>query len=114
MFTQKCPIKSLPFYFLDIDPSEDLDNESQMEIDRMITKIFSKNHINPSIIQIKNDYNIKDELTNSRIIEDIDRFEGDYIIKKIKTYKKVITKYYDSSLNDSVVENLVDEKEKKY
>ena len=113
MFTQKCPIKSLPFFFLDIDPSEDLDNESQMEIDRMITTIFSKNHINPSIIQIKNDYNIKDELTSSRIIEDIDRFEGDYIIKKIKTYKKVITKYYDSSLNDSVVENLVDEKEEK-
>ena len=82
MFTQKCPIKSLLFYFLDIDPSEDLDNESQMEIDRMITKIFSKNHINLSIIQIKNDYNIKDELTSSRIIEDIDRFEGDYIIKK--------------------------------
>ena len=42
MFTQKCPIKSFPFFFLDIDPSEDLGNESQMETDRMITTIFSK------------------------------------------------------------------------
>ena len=113
MFDQKCPIKSLPFFFLDIDSSEDLDNDSQMEIDGMITTIFSKNHINPSIIQIKNDYNIKDELTSSRIIENFERFEGDYIIKKIRTFKKVVTKYYDTSLNDSVVEELVDEKEEK-
>ena len=84
-----------------------------MEIDGIITTIFSKNHINPSIIQIKNDYNIKDELTSSRIIENFERFEGDYIIKKIRTFKKVVTKYYDTSFNDSVVEELVDEKEEK-
>lgn len=113
MFENKCPINSLPFFFLDIDSSEELDSESQMELDGMITTIFSKNHINPSIIQVKNDYNIKDELSSSRTIETIDRLEGDYIIKKIKTYKKVITKFYDSSLNDSVVEELVDEKEEK-
>lgn len=113
MFGLKCPINTLPFFFLDIDSLEDLDSETQMEIDRMITTIFSKNYINPSIIQIKNDYNVKDELSSSRIIEDIDRFEGDYIIKKIRTYKKVIKKFYDSNIHDSVVEELVDEREEK-
>ena len=113
MFGQKCPINTLPFFFLDIDSLEDLDSESQMEIDRMITTIFSKNYINPSIIEIKNDYNVKDEISSSRIIEDIDRFEGDYIIKKIRKYKKVITKFYDSNIHDSVVEELIDEREEK-
>lgn len=113
MFDQKCLIKSLPFYFLDIESIEGMDNESQMEIDAMITTIFSKNPINPSIIQIKDNYDIKEELSSSRIIEDIDKFEGDYIIKKIKTYKKTVTKFYDSSIHDSVIEELVDEKEEK-
>lgn len=113
MFEQKCPINSLPFFFLDIESLEDIDSESQMEIDGMITTIFSKTQINPSIIQIKDNYNIKDELSSSRIIEDIDRFEDDYIIKKIKTYKKTTIKFYDSSMNDSIIEELVDEKEEK-
>ena len=103
------PIKSLPFYFLDIESINEIDSDSQMEIDNMITTIHSKTPINPLIVQIKNDYNVKDELNSSRIIEDIE-YDGDYIIKKTKTFKKTILKFYDSSLNDSVVEDLVDEK----
>ena len=111
MFNQKCPINSLPFYFLDIDSIYEIESESQMEIDSMITTIFSRKPINSSIIQIKDNYNIKDEIFRSRTIEDIDRFEGDYIIKKIRTFKTTITKFYDSSIKDSISENLVDEKE---
>ena len=113
MFHQKCPINSLPFYFLDIESIDDIESESQMEIDSMITTIFSKKPINSSIIQIKDNYNIKDEISTSKTIEDIDRFEGDYIIKKIKKYKTTIIKFYDSSLKDSISETLVEEKEVK-
>ena len=113
IFNQDCPINALPFYFLDIDSLDDIDSESQMEIDGMITTVFSKSPINPSIIQIKDNYNIKEELSSSRIVEDIDKFEGDYVIKKVKTYKKTITKFYDTNINDSIIEELIDEKEKK-
>ena len=34
-------------------------------------------------------------------------------LKKKKTYKKTITKFYDLSLNDNVFEELVEEKEEK-
>ena len=113
IFNQKCPINSLPFYFLDIESISDLDSESQMEIDGMIATIFSKNPINPSIIQIKDNYDVKEELSSFRTIEDFDRYEGDFIFKKKKTYKKIITKFYDLSLNDNVFEELVEEKEEK-
>ncbi len=112
MFEQECPINSLPFYFLEIDSIEGLDNESQMEIDNMIVTIFNRKPINPSIIEIKDDYNIKDEFVSTRIIENIDRFEGDYIIKKICKYKKTIIKYYDSK-PDNILEELVEDKEEK-
>ena len=84
IFNQKCPINSLPFYFLDIQSIGDLDSESQMEIDGMIATIFSKNSINPSIIQIKDNYDVKEELSSFRTIEDFDRYEGDFIFKKKK------------------------------
>jgi GTP-binding protein EngB required for normal cell division len=84
IFNQNCPINSLPFYFLDIQSIEDLDSESQMEIDGMIATIFSKNSINPSIIQIKDNYDVKEELSSFRTIEDFDRYEGDFIFKKKK------------------------------
>ena len=84
-----------------------------MEIDGMIATIFSKNSINPSIIQIKDNYDVKEELSSFRTIEDFDRYEGDFIFKKKKTYKKTITKFYDLSLNDNVFEELVEEKEEK-
>ena len=113
MFGEKCLINALPFYFLDIDPFDDIDSHTQLEINNMVTTIFSRNPINPKIIQIKDDYNIKDEITSLKTIENIEKFEGDYIIKKIKTYKKKIIKYYDTSLNESVLEELVDEKEEK-
>ena len=106
---KKLPIKSLPFYFLDIDSIEEIDSDSQMEIDNMITTIYSKDPINPEMVQIKNDYNVKDELNSSRTIEDIE-YDGDYIIKKTKTFKKTVLKFYDTSLNDSVIEDMVDEK----
>ena len=106
---KKCPIKSLPFYFLDIDSLDDLDADSQMEIDNLITTFYSRNPINSSIIQIKNDYNVKDEITSSRKVEEI-YYDGDYIIKKIKTFRKSVLKFYDTSLNDSISEDLVDEK----
>lgn len=112
IFNQNCPINSLPFFFLDIQSIEDLDSESQMEIDGMVATIFSKNPINPSIIQIKDNYDIKEELTSFKTIEDFDRNEGDFIFKKKKTYKKTITKFYDSS-RDNVVEELVEEIEEK-
>ena len=83
-----------------------------MEIDGMVATIFSKNPINPSIIQIKDNYDIKEELTSFKTIEDFDRNEGDFIFKKKKTYKKTITKFYDSS-RDNVVEELVEEIEEK-
>ena len=110
MFGEKTPINSLPFFFLDIDPEDEMDSDSQMEIANMITTIHSKNQINPSIIQIKDDYNVKEELSSSRIIEDIVGYEGDFIIKKTKTIKKTILKFYDSTLNDSILEDIVDEK----
>lgn len=107
--SKKCPIKSLPFYFLDIESLDDLDTDSQMEIDNMITTFYSRNPINSSIIQIKNDYNVKDEITSSRKVEEI-YYDGDFIIKKIKTFRKSVLKFYDTSLNDSISEDLVDEK----
>ena len=113
IFNHKCPIKSLPFYFLDITCIKDIDSETQMEIDGMITTIFSRNSINPSIIQIKDNYNIKEELSSLRIVEEFVKFEGDYIFKKIITYKKTIQKFYDSNINDNVIEKFVDEKEDK-
>ena len=113
IFNQKCPINTLPFYFLDIPSLEDIDNESRMEIDEMITTIYSRNPINPSIIKIKENYNIKEKLTSLRVEEEFVKFEGDYIIKKIKTYKKIIQKFYDSSINDNIVEKLVDVKVEK-
>lgn len=79
--SKKCPIKSIPFYFLDIESLDDLDTDSQMEIDNMITTFYSRNPINSSIIQIKNDYNVKDEITSSRKVEEI-YYDGDFIIKK--------------------------------
>lgn len=113
IFNKKCPINSLPFYFIDIQSDEELDSESKMEIDGMISTIFSRNPINPSIIQIKDNYNIKEELSSFRTVEDFDRYEGDFIFKKKRTYKKTITKFYDSSKNDNVIEELVEEKEEK-
>lgn len=112
IFNQNCPLNSLPFYFLDIQSIEDLDSESQMEIDGMVATIFSKNTINPSIIQIKDNYNVKEELTSFKTVENFDRNEKDFIFKKKKTYKKTITKYYDSS-QDNVVEELVEETDEK-
>ncbi len=112
IFSQNCPINSLPFYFLDIQSNEDLDSESQMEIDGMIATIFSKNPINPSIIQIKDNYDVKEELISFKTIEEFDRNEGDFIFKKKKTFKKTIEKFYDSS-QDNVVEKLVEESEEK-
>lgn len=113
MFEQKCPINSLPFFFMDIDSKEGMDSDSKMDLDSMISIIHSKEPINPSIIQVKNNYNVKDELVSSRTIEDIAGVEGDYIIKKIKTYRKTVTRFYDSSIHDSISEELVDEKETK-
>ena len=113
MFEQNCPINTLPFYFIDIEPDDDMDSESQMEIDNMITTIYSRNPINPKIIQVKNDYRVKDEIANISISEDLVKFEGNYIIKRVRTYKKTTLKYYDTSLNDSFFEELVDEKELK-
>ena len=104
IFNKNCPINSLPFYFLDIQSIEDLDSESQMEINGMVTTIFSRNSINPSIIQIKDNYNIKEEISSLRIVEDFVKFEGDFIFKKIKTYKKTIEKFYDSSISDNIIE----------
>ena len=72
---------------------DDIDSESQMEIDGMITTIFSRNPINPSIIQISDNYSIKEELSSLRIEEDFIKYEGDYIFKKIKTYKKTIQNF---------------------
>ena len=113
MFGKKCPLKSLPFYFLEIESIGDIDSESKMEIDNMIATIFSRNPIDPKIIQIKNDYNIKDEIISFKTLEDISRFEGDFIIKNIKKYKKIVIKYYDSSKSDNILEELVEEKEEK-
>ena len=113
IFNQKCPINTLPFYFLDIPSLDDIDSESRMEIDEMITTIYSRNPINPSIIKIKENYNVKEEITNMRVEEELIKFEGDYIFKKIKTYKKITEKFYDSSINDNIVEKLVDEQEEK-
>ena len=112
MFEQECPINSLPFYFLEIDSIEGLDNESQMEINNMIATIYNREPINPSIIKVKDDYNIKDELVSTRFVENIVRFEGDYIIKKISKYKKTIIKYYDSK-PDNILDELVEEYERK-
>ena len=109
IFSKKCPINSLPFYFLDIPSIYDLDSESKMEIDGMVATIFGKNPINPSIIQIKDNYDVKEQITRSWTVEEFDRNEGDYIIKKKKTYEKIITKFYDSNL-DNVEEKLVEEK----
>ena len=83
-----------------------------MEIDGMVATIFSKNPINPSIIQIKDNYEVKEELITYKTIEEFDRNEGDFIFKKKKTYKKTIAKYYDSS-RDNVDEILVEEIEEK-
>lgn len=113
IFEQECPINTLPFYFLDIESINDIDSESQMEIDSMITTIYSRNQINPKIIQVKNDYRIKDEISKSILQEDIVKFDGDYIIKRVRTYRKTTLKYYDTSLNDSFIEELVDDKEVK-
>ena len=93
IFNKECPINSLPFYFVDIQSIEDLDSESKMEIDGMIATIFSRNPINPNIIQIKENYNIKEEISSLRIDEDFIKYEGDYIFKKVKTYKKTIQKF---------------------
>ena len=112
IFNQNCPINSLPFYFLDIQSNDDLDSESKMEIDGMVATIFSKNPINPSIIQIIDNYEVKEELITYKTIEEFDRNEGDFIFKKKKTYKKTISKYYDSS-RDNVDEILVEEIEEK-
>ena len=113
IFNKECPINSLPFYFVDIQSIEDLDSESKMEIDGMITTIFSRNPINPNIIQIKENYNIKEEISSLRIDEDFIKYEGDYIFKKVKTYKKTIQKFYDTRRSDNVIEKLVDEREEK-
>lgn len=112
MFEQECPINSLPFYFLEIDSIEGFDSESQMEIDNMIATIYNREPINPAIINVKDDYNIKDELVSTRIIENIEKFEGDYIIKNISKYKKTIIKYYDTK-PDNILDELVEEKKEK-
>ena len=112
MFEQECPINTLPFYFVEIDSIDDLDSESRMEIDNMIVTIYNKKPINPAMIQVKDDYNIKDELVSTRIIESIEKFEGDFIIKKIRKYKKTIIKYYDSK-PDNILDKLVEEKKEK-
>ena len=112
IFNHACPINSLPFYFLDIQSIDDLDSESHMEIDGMVATIFSKSPINPSIIQIKDNYDVKEELISYRTVEEFDRNEGDFIFKKKKTYKKTISKYYDSNL-DNIDEKLVEESEDK-
>ena len=43
----------------------------------------------------------------------MDKFKGDYIIKKIKKYKTNKIKFNDSSIKDSLSETLFDEKEVK-